>query len=376
MPRKKDGNDIAFQQYAENVERTSNVAATPIPGIDQPVANQGTSMTGEDAAALIEKMKEGMPNTSRNFNVNPQTNNGQDNQQRPYGQVLEEAQEAKRKEVLDEIHQNGLGYLPIDVKDLPTKGIFYPEGTRLFIRAATGGEIRHWSQTNETELTEIDDSLNYMLERCLSIRIPGKIGDWKDLKEIDRFYVILAIRDFSFPDGNNELMIKITETQQTPLKKDNIDFIKFEDKIMKFYDVENRCFTIQNFTSKQGRVINLKKPLHIYMPSVGVNNWLKNYMNKKARQQEMFDQDFLKMAPLLLPDYRGLNDDSYKAFIETCDYFGTAEYSIIEQFRRVLTMASNPQFIYTDKEGMEQRAPLNFQGGIKSLFLYSVDELI
>ncbi len=194
MPRKKDGNDIAFQQYAENVERTSNVTATPIPGIDQPVANQGTNMTGEDAAALIEKMKEGMPNTSRNFNVNPQTNNGQDNQQRPYGQVLEEAQEAKRKEVLDEIHQNGLGYLPIDVKDLPTKGIFYPEGTRLFIRAATGGEIRHWSQTNESELTEIDDSLNYMLERCLSIRIPGKIGDWKDLKEIDRFYVILAIR--------------------------------------------------------------------------------------------------------------------------------------------------------------------------------------
>ena len=71
-----------------------------------------------------------------------------------------------------------------------------------------------------------------------------------------------------------------------------------------------------------------------------------------------------------------MNDDTYRDIIESCDHFGIAEYSIIEQFRRVLTSASSPKFIYRDKEGVEQTAPLNFQGGIKSLFLYSVDELI
>ena len=375
MPRTK--NDIDMQKYAEQMDQqASTVSARPIPGIE-PIQNQsGTTLTGEDAESLISKMQENMPKTSRNrAPIDPQPVNTK----RSYGEELEEAQEERRQQIQAEIHQNGLGYLQLNIQDLPTKGIFYPTGTKLFIRAATGGEIRHWSQTNESELSDIDDSLNYILERCLSVRFPDSVGllaDYKDLKEIDRFYVILAIRDFTFPDGNNELMIKITEKDQIPLKKDNIDFIKFENKIMKFYDETNKCFTIQNFTSKQGKQIHLQKPLHIYMPSVGVDKWLKAYLQRKSQMQEMIDQDFLKMAPLLIRDHRGLNDESYRGIIESCDHFGIAEYSIIEQFRRVLSAAANPRFIYHDKEGMEQSAPLNFQGGIKSLFLYSMDELI
>lgn len=371
MPRSKNPN-IDMQQYAEEMDRknSAGVSARPLPGID-PLPQQGTTMTNDDAEALIAKMKENMPKAAQQ--------NMREDVRRSYGEELAEAQEERRAQIQEEIHQNGLGYLQLKVQDLPTKGIFYPTGTKLFIRAATGGEIRHWSQTNETELSDIDDSLNYILERCLSVRFPDSVGllaDYKDLKEIDRFYVILAIRDFTFPDGNNELMIKISEKEQIPLKKDNIDFIKFENKIMKFYDEANKCFTVQNFVSKQGREIHLKKPLHIYMPSVGVDKWLKDYINRKANLREMIDQDFVKMAPLLIKDHRGLNDDKYREIIESCDHFGIAEYSIIEQFRRVLSSATNPRFIYQDKEGMEQSAPLNFQGGIKSLFLYSMDELI
>jgi len=375
MPRQK--NDLnEMQAYAEKMDsqQAQTVSARPIPGVE-PLPQQGTTMTSDDAESLIAKMRENMPKQSVGNAIDPQ----QSSTKRSYGAELEDAQEARRTQIKEELYQNGLGYLQLNVQDLPTKGIFYPAGTKLFIRAATGGEIRHWSQTNETELTDIDDSLNYILERCLSVRFPdsvGQLADYKDLKEIDRFYVILAIRDFTFPDGNNELMIKITEKEQIPLKKDNIDFIKFENKIMKFYDSENKCFTVQNFMSKQGKQINLKKPLHIYMPSVGVDKWLKSYLQRKTQLQEMIDQDFLKMAPLLIRDHRGLNDDTYRDIIESCDHFGIAEYSIIEQFRRVLTSASSPKFIYRDKEGVEQTAPLNFQGGIKSLFLYSVDELI
>jgi len=375
MPRTR--NEADLQRYAEQMDKknTATTTATPIPGIEplhQNNESTGTTMTSEDAASIIDRANSNIGNQR---DINPQPSNTRRN----YGEALAEAQEERRNQIKEEIYQNGLGYLQIDTQTLPTKGIFYPAGTKLFIRAATGGEIRHWSQTNESELSDIDDSLNYILERCLSVRFPdsvGMIADYKDLKEIDRFYVILAIRDFTFPDGNNELMIKITEKDQIPLKKDNIDFIKFENKIMKFYDQENKCFTVQDFTSKQGKKIHLQKPLHIYMPSVGVDKWLKTYLQRKTQMQEMIDQDFLKMAPLLIRDYRGLNDDRYREIIESCDHFGIAEYSIIEQFRRVLTAASNPKFIYRDKEGMEQTAPLNFQGGIKSLFLYSVDELI
>lgn len=343
MPRKID--ESKLQQYAENVEGQK---ATSVPTYDLPIDN-GNSQTPEERLRA----------------------------QAPVRKPLEEAQTERKAEILENLHSKGLGYLPIKVEDLPTKGIFYPEGTQMFIRAATGSEIRHWSQTNETELADIDDSLNYILERCLSIRMPNRLADFKDIVEIDRLYLILSIRDFTFTDGNNELMIKLSENKQVPLKKENIDFIKFEDKIMRFYNSDKRCFTIQNFKTKTGQEINLRKPLNIYMPRVGITRWLKEYVQRKTQYNEMFDRDFVSMAPMLIPDYRGLNDDKYAEIIDSCDYFGVYEYSLIEQFKRVLTASINPKFVYQDDEGVEQHAPLNFQGGIKALFLLGgMDDLI
>lgn len=346
MPKKIDEN--ALKNFADAAETPKNVAEATT--YDLPIANEpSTPMTPEERLRA----------------------------QAPVRKSLEEAQEEKKTEILHEIHSNGLGYLPVKVEDLPTKGIFYPEGTQLFIRAATGSEIRHWSQTNETELTDVDDSLNYILERCLSVRFPGRLADYKDITEIDRLYLILSIRDFTFTAGNNELMIKISENKQIPLKKENIDFIKFEDKIMRFYNAEKRCFTIQQFTTKKGQEINLSRPLNIYFPRIGITKWLKEYVIRMRDYQEGFDRDFISMAPLLIPDYRGLNDEKYASIIQSCDYFGVYEYSILEQFKRVISQSINPKFVYQDEEGVEQHAPLNFQGGIKALFLFGgMDDLI
>ena len=49
-------------------------------------------------------------------------------------------------------YRDNLGYLKIDVKTLPTQGLFYPEGTEISIRAARGGEIKHWSTMKDQDL--------------------------------------------------------------------------------------------------------------------------------------------------------------------------------------------------------------------------------
>lgn len=347
MPKKIDEN--ALKNYADSVEgQNPNQRVVQGTTYDLPI--------GDNQPTAAEK---------------PMTPEERLRAQAPKKTSLEEAQQAKREEVLTQIHSNGLGYLKIPLADLPTKGIFYPDGTEIFIRAATGGEIRHWSQTNETELSEIDDALNYMLERCLSVRMPQRLADYKDITEIDRFYLILAIRDFTFTDGNNELQIKLGENKQVALKKENVDFVNFEDNILRFYNSELKCFTIQNFKAKNGQEINLRKPLNIYIPKVGITKWLKEYAQRKTQMQEMFDRDFITMAPMLIPDYRGLSDDKYAAIVGSCDYFGMYEYSIIEQFKRVISASISPKFKYLDEEGVEQTAPLNFQGGIKALFLWA-----
>lgn len=332
MNKKLNEKDLA--KFAQSVEQ-------------QPVENQGQSEDMAGSADVVRK--------------------------------LEAAQEERKTEIEHEKRVNGLGYIKIPLDTLPTKGLFYPDDTVIWIRAAVGEEIRHWSQTNETELADVDEALNYMLERCCSIKIPGKVASYKDLKEIDRFYVILSIRDFTFPDGNNELMIKIDEKNEVPLKKDNIDFIKLDDNIMKYYNPQGKCFTIYEYnikSSKGKKTVKLLKPLNLYMPCVGVTSFLKKYIQKHNQQQEKFDEVFLNIAPLIIPDYRNLNDETYARIIGDCDYFNTNEYSIIRWVKNKVSDSIKPKFIYKDKEGLEQTAPLNFQGGILSLFLFTVDDII
>jgi hypothetical protein len=83
------------------------------------------------------------------------------------------------------------------------------------------------------------------------------------------------------------------------------------------------------------------------------------------------------MAPLLISDHRGLNDEKYAAFMGQCEEFGVIEYSLIETFKKAVTNSIVPKFTYQDEEGVEQSARLSFQGGFKSLFLLTgLDDLI
>lgn len=340
MP-KRINNDDAMREYAEAHEQKNvqNLNATPIPGF-------------EDAEPQMPKR------TS-----------------------LKEEQKQVSDNLKDGIHKRGLGFIELPVKDLPTKGIFYPDGTKFYIRAASGKEIFSWSQTNETEILEINNSLNYMLSRCLSVKMPGHLADYKDVKEIDRFYIILAIRDFTYPEGNNELMININEHKQIPLRKDNIDFIKFSDKLMKYYDKDNLCFTVSSITLKNGSVKKLCRPVHIYIPNVGVTEWLKDYVQKKSQKQELFDKNYVQLAPMLIADHRGLTDESYDAYIESFSYLeedvnSYIDLSVIDLFKKSISQSIIPQFVYQDEEGVEQKAPLSFQGGIKSIFGLGLDNLL
>lgn len=281
---------------------------------------------------------------------------------------LEEARKEKNEELQEVQRSTGLGYLPLKVEDLPSRGMFYPEGTKIFIRAASGGEIRHWSMTNEEDLSEIDDALNYMLERCMSMSSPSNphMG-WKDLKDLDRLYVILAIRDFTFTQGNNELKIKINETREEVVSKDCIEFVNFPKNLLNKYNPEGRCFTFVN--KDNGRKLN------IYLPCVGVSSWIKSYVMKKNRKNEGFDRDFVTIAPLLIRDYRNLNDSTYEQFMANCSEFGIWEYSLISKIKEIFNESLDPKFRYKDEDGADLTAPLNFRGGIKGIFLLEMDDL-
>ena len=259
------------------------------------------------------------------------------------------------------IYKDNLGYMRIELNTLPTGGLFYPEGTIIRIRAARGAEIKHWSTMNDQDLdqlSQVDDILNYIIEKCVNVEIPGMISSWKDLKDIDRFYLLLAVREFTFLDGDNELMVPISENKSIPVTKEMIDFIKIPEEIMKFYSPEEKCFLF-HLPSKD---------LRMYIPSLGASQWLKNYAQNKVNAREGFDSDFLLFAPMLINDFRLLSQRTYEQMVEETTMWSVKEWSLISYVRDTLAAASQPKLTYTDDDGKEVTIPLTFRGGLKALF--------
>ena len=268
---------------------------------------------------------------------------------------------------VDDIKSNArqnLGYLKIDVKSLPTQGLFYPDGIEISIRAARGEEIKHWSTMNEYDLQQqsiADDIINYVIERCVLVKIPDINGNsWLDLKNIDRLYLLLAIREFTFTN-DNPLMVPYKEGQDIPIVKEMIDFVSFPDDVMEYYNSEDKCFTFNVDGTR----------MNIYLPSVGVNNWLKKYLDNKTKSNEMFDFDFYKYAGLLIRDHRQLTIKKYEDLVNSTRFWGHKEWSVLSYVFDALDRAASTKVKYTDESGTEVAIPLNFRGGFKAIFLLS-----
>lgn len=256
-----------------------------------------------------------------------------------------------------------LGYQEIPLKDLPTKGLFYPDEARILIRAATAGEIRHWSTMNDDNMSDVYDHLNYIIEKCVYFKLPDGTGNWKMIKEMDRLYLLLAIRDFTFLKDDNELKLKISESNSVAIHKDNIDFITIPEEIMKHYNASEKCFI---FKFKTGNEIKM------YIPSIGVSSWLKKYLITKEETKEGYDKDFIQLAPMLIPDDYKLSNRSYEEFIlNIYPKLGIYEYSLISKVYDMLIENSVPKIKYKDEAGADQTAPLTFSEGFKSIFTVS-----
>jgi len=95
----------------------------------------------------------------------------------------------------------------IPIQNLPSGGIFYPDDTEITVRAASVGEIRHWSTIDESDALDIDDMLNFILEKCLRIKTKDNAAwlSWRDICDVDRMYLIFAIHEQTFPNKENIL---------------------------------------------------------------------------------------------------------------------------------------------------------------------------
>ena len=120
------------------------------------------------------------------------------------------------------------------------------------------------------------------------------------------------------------------------------------------------CLELRLFSKAAAKVNNVFKQTN-----------LNRKITRKQQSQQLFDQDFLSFAPFVIMDWKGLNDNTYEKIVIDSNDWSIEEISVITHLKDLFIETVNPVIRYTDQGGAEQTAPLNFLGGIKSIFLIS-----
>ena len=258
-----------------------------------------------------------------------------------------------------------LGYHNLDMNTLFSKGRFYPLDTKISIRSAKVAEIRHFSTMIEESLLDIEEKLNGIVKGCARIESPTKKLSYKDLLEEDRIAIILAIRDLTFPESENKLMLKAENsygvTKDVELATKNLIGTEIPEEIEKYYDAVARCFRIQ--TKSSGEI--LMRP-----PSIGVMETITKYIKEQQEQNKRWDQAFVQILPYIQLDWRGFN--TKEVFNQEVAFQGWNEkkYMVMYRLAEKMKIGAQPE-MEVDVDGEMVKLPLDFPGGIKSLFIIS-----
>ena len=267
--------------------------------------------------------------------------------------------------------QNAAGYISLELTDLPSKGRFYRKDLNLTIRAARVGEIRDFSTIDENNIRDVDEKLNTILVSCTRVMFGNTKGSYTDILEEDRVYVILKIKELTFKDGENKLMMPVKEKKCTTgsceaqesveLVTQNLQFHKEDELIAKYYDEESRAYVIA--TKNHGEII-------MAPPTIGVMRSITDYIREREEEGQKWDKSSLQILPYLHREWRGFSKEQIFSEITNFQGWSTSKFSIVYRLAEKMKLGVKPDLVYPCKScGEEVTVPLTFPGGIKALFV-------
>lgn len=266
----------------------------------------------------------------------------------------------------------------VPLTNLPSRGLFYPEGTEITVKAASVSEVRQWSTMDENDRLNIDDTLNFIIERCARIRTPGAKTwmTWRDISELDRLALIFIIHEITFTGNQNSLSVKFTcpgpcvderpWSDMVRIYSPMLSFIDLPEDIMQFYRPEYKCFVIES--------AKLQETFYLYMPTIGAIEKLRARIANAKNDGVSIDKAFIKIAPYLIQDWQSFTQEAYynlsrENFSWNINKFTfvTKFVDLLEQARRSMVSTKCP------KCGNTVSTPLFSKSGftIKDLFFIS-----
>lgn len=205
-------------------------------------------------------------------------------------------------------------YTSISIKSLPS-GRFYRVGTKLSIRASKVSEIQAYSMTNDDNFVEITEKMNELLSKnIIFIHPDGSKGDYRDIKDSDRIFLIFMIRELTFQGGNTltkEVMCGHCDTEfKIPFRSTHgtdspatFDLHIPNEKIEKFYNKDEQAYEI----------IHKGVSWKMAPPTIGIQEDFYEEIKRNVQSDKKPDVAFMKIVPFLLYDKSSVSEEGIKA---------------------------------------------------------------
>ena len=273
--------------------------------------------------------------------------------------------------------KSSMDYVNIPLDTLPSQGRFYPEGTRISIRAARVGEIREFSIINEEDPKDIRDKMTYIVSQCTKVYYGNTLGHYKDLLEDDRIVLVFKIRELTFVEGQSSIKIPVPEGAcQTPgchpqetvyFDSSKLEFLKPSEKIEKYYDPVERCYNIQ--TKRFGYI-------KLYPPTIGVTSVIADWIRERQMENGKIDAALVDILPYTIKDWRGFDVRQVFKKITELAGWSTEKFSLVLRLKDEINVGI--EFEIKDvcaQCGGELTIPVTFPEGFRSLFVPTISDL-
>jgi len=196
------------------------------------------------------------------------------------------------------------GWHKLHTENFPSIGRYYEADIKVLIKAATVNEIKHFSIIDESDPYSVDDAITDLLKICVKVSYDNKQGSWKDIKEEDKVYIVLAIRELTFAEDENKISFEVKcgsckSINHMEIQNDNFQRRELPDRISKYYSEESRIFIIKSKTFGE---------IRMSPPSIGSMRIIAEYIKNLSTAGEDVKEymPFLKVLPYLSPNWRGL----------------------------------------------------------------------
>lgn len=170
----------------------------------------------------------------------------------------------------------------LDLKILPSQGIFYKDDFEIYIRKAEVEDVIEYEFNYiKDDLGTVIGKLKKIVEKNTSF---SKNYKFDDLKSIDVVFIFLEIvkltksRPITISFNNEK-----GEIEDINFDSNSFNYFKISDPLTQYYDNINKCFVVNGYKYT--------------LPSIGVENSLTNYLLNKqyepdAKKYNNYSYDF------------------------------------------------------------------------------------